>query len=268
MFFALRSLVLGAIYFYCFRQLALGSRRLFHFTLLALSLLYFHCAPAYLFIGMNHGVVPSWMSYMNYISYMDLALKTVLAFSAMAMWIENQNDRVSQIARELDRVRRENARDGNLDYLTGLLNQDSLRKRMDGDESFKGVASVCDLDDFKSINDRFGHVVGDEVLRNVGNLLRSSIRAEDFAFRWGGDEFAILFSEQETSIARRRMGEIEARLQDFRVRGYTALQISFSWGVAEGDSVPLREVLERADQEMYAKKRARAAARPLSENPQ
>ena len=267
-FLAVRSLVLGAIYFYCFRQLALGSRRLFHFTLLALSLLYFHCAPAYLFIGTNQGVVPPWMSYMNYIGYVDLALKTVLAFAAMAMWIENQNERVSQIARELDRVRRENALDGSLDYLTGLLNQDSLRKRIDADENFKGVAAVCDLDDFKSINDRFGHVVGDEVLRNVGNLLRSSVRAEDFAYRWGGDEFAILFSDQEARPAQTRMQGIETRLQDFRVRGYTSLQISFSWGVAEGNGVPLREVLEHADQQMYSQKRARAAARPLTENPQ
>jgi two-component system cell cycle response regulator len=195
----------------------------------------------------------------------DLALKTVLAFSAMAMWIENQNDRVAQIARELDRVRRENAQDGSLDYLTGLLNQDSLRKRVDSDDDFKGVAAVCDLDDFKAINDRFGHVVGDEVLRNVGNLLRSSIRAEDFAYRWGGDEFVVLFSDQETRLAQRRMSEIETRLGDFRVRGYTSLQISFSWGVAEGNGVALKVVLEQADREMYARKRVRVAGR--AENP-
>jgi diguanylate cyclase (GGDEF)-like protein len=267
LFFALRSLMLGAIYFYCFRQVALGSRRLFHFTLLALSVLYFHCAPAYLFIGVNHGIVPPWMGYINYISYVDLALKTVLAFSAMAMWIENQNDRVAQIARELDRVRRDNAQDGSLDYLTGLLNQDSLRKRVDRDDDFKGVAAVCDLDDFKAINDRFGHVVGDEVLRNVGNLLRTSIRAEDFAYRWGGDEFVVLFSDQETRLAQRRMEGIETRLGDFRVRGYTSLQISCSWGVAEGNGVALKVVLEQADREMYARKRARVAARVVTENP-
>jgi diguanylate cyclase (GGDEF)-like protein len=269
-FLAVRSLVLGLIYFYSFRQLAQGfqvkSRRLFHLTLLALSLLYLHCFPAYLFIQWTHGIVPAWMAYMSYIGYVDLALKTVLAFSAMAMWIENQNDRVSQIARELDRVRREAAHDGSLDYLTGLANPDSLRKRIDLEDSFKGVAAVCDLDEFKIINDRFGHVVGDEVLRNVGNLLRSSIRAEDIAYRWGGDEFAILFRDQEPRHARDRMAAIEARLGDFRVRGHTSLQISFSWGVAEGNGVPLRTVLEQADREMYATKRARAAARPLPEN--
>jgi diguanylate cyclase (GGDEF)-like protein len=254
LFFALRSLVLAVVYLYSLPQPSLGPRRLLHFTLLALSAISIGSASAYL---LNP-------AYLSHIAYVDLALKTVLPFSAMAMWIENQNERVAQITQELDRVRRDTARDGCLDSLTGILNQDSFRKRIDTDESFKGVAVVCDLDDLKSINDQFGHVVGDEVLRNVGNLLRSSIRAEDVAFRWGGDEFAILFRDQEARVAQNRMAEIEARLKDFRVRGYTSLQISFSWGVAEGNGVPLREVLEQADREMYANKRARGAARPVT----
>ena len=123
--------------------------------------------------------------------------------------------------------------------------------------TFEGVVSVCDMDNFKDVNDRYGHLVGDETLRNIGHLLRTSIRAEDEAFRWGGDEFVILFHNQNQEVARRRMQAIEGRLRDFRVRGYGALSISFSWGTAESQGRSLRETLDDADQQMYGFKRQR-----------
>jgi diguanylate cyclase (GGDEF)-like protein len=253
----LRSLVLSAIYFYTFRQLGFGVKKLFHFTLLALSLLYLQSAFAYVYLATRAGAVPFRMAYMDYVGYYDLALKTMLAFSAMAMWIENQSDRLAQIGKELDRARRKATKEQSLDYLTGLLNQDSLRRRFDSGELFTGVAVVCDMDDFKSINDRLGHVVGDEVLRNVGNLIRSSIRAEDLAYRWGGDEFAILFEEQGMQLARTRMLAVEARLHNFQIRGHGSMDIQFSWGAAEGASCGFREILDQADREMYALKQQR-----------
>ena len=100
------------------------------------------------------------------------------------------------------------------------------------------------MDNFKSINDQYGHLVGDEILRNIGHLLRSSIRQEDEAFRWGGDEFVILFGNQNLPVVKARMLEIRRRLSDFRVRGYGALPISFSWGVSEAASGQLRQVLD------------------------
>ena len=75
-----------------------------------------------------------------------------------------------------------------IDRLTGLLNQAALARRMESGEPFTGVVAVCDMDNFKSINDQYGHLVGDEILRNIGHLLRSSVRQQDEAFRWGGDE--------------------------------------------------------------------------------
>ena len=116
------------------------------------------------------------------------------------------------------------------------------------------------MDNFKDVNDRYGHLVGDETLRNIGHLLRSSIRGEDEAFRWGGDEFVILFHNQNQEVARNRMRAIESRLRDFNVRGYGALSISFSWGTAEAQGRPLRETLDEADQVMYELKRGRKKA--------
>jgi diguanylate cyclase (GGDEF)-like protein len=116
------------------------------------------------------------------------------------------------------------------------------------------------MDNFKDVNDRYGHLAGDEILRNIGNLLQSSIRHEDEAFRWGGDEFVILFHNQQSAVARKRMGDIEARLREFRVRGFGVLPISFSWGTADAQDRALREALDEADRNMYALKRARAGA--------
>ena len=117
-----------------------------------------------------------------------------------------------------------------LDRLTGLLNQAALSQRVEEPAGFEGVVVVCDMDNFKDINDRYGHLVGDEILRNIGNLLQSSIRHEDEAFRWGGDEFVILFRNQRTDVAVRRMTDIESRLRDFRVRGLGILPITLQLG--------------------------------------
>jgi diguanylate cyclase (GGDEF)-like protein len=123
---------------------------------------------------------------------------------------------------------------------------------------FEGVVSVCDMDNFKDINDRHGHLVGDEILRNVGHLLRASIRQEDEAFRWGGDEFVILFHNQNPEVVRLRMGDLEKRLREFQLRGFGVLPISFSWGTAEARGRPLRDTLDEADRCMYAFKRRRS----------
>jgi two-component system cell cycle response regulator len=118
------------------------------------------------------------------------------------------------------------------------------------------------MDNFKDVNDRYGHLVGDEILRNIGNLLQTSIRHEDEAFRWGGDEFVILFRGQRVEVAARRMADLEHRLRDFRVRGLGMLPITFSWGTADTEGRGLREAVDEADRNMYILKRARAAERP------
>ena len=181
----------------------------------------------------SFGGEPAWLRYLQYETYDDFALHCVLAFSAMAMWSENQIDRIRELAAELDYLRREVKHTLDLDQLTGLFNQAALARRIEASGEFEGVVAVCDMDNFKDINDRYGHLVGDEILRNIGNLLQSSIRHEDEAFRWGGDEFVVLFQNQRAEVADKRMAEIEARLLDFRVRGLGVLPISFSWGTAE-----------------------------------
>ena len=201
---------------------------------------------------------PSHSAWLSLYDAFEFAVLAAIV-AAMAMWGGRQAGRIRELGAEMDRLRREAARNLDLDRLTGLLNQAALARRLEEPPSFQGVVAVCDMDGFKDINDSYGHLVGDEILRNVGHLLQASIRHEDEAFRWGGDEFVILFHNQLSEVARRRMTDIEARLQGFRVRGVGALPISFSWGTAEARGRPLREALDEADRSMYAGKRKRAA---------
>jgi diguanylate cyclase (GGDEF)-like protein len=258
------ALVLAFVYFYNFltlrRHQGVG-RRIFRFSLLLLAVAFLE--HAVIFVYLYHaGRAPAWAQYLHHETYIDFALHCLLAFAAMAMWSEGQIDRIQELDAELDHVRRETKHTLDLDRLTGLFNQAALSRRVEEPGEFGGVVAVCDMDNFKDVNDRFGHLVGNEILRNIGNLLQASIRHEDEAFRWGGDEFVILFHNQRADVARKRMAEIELRLRDFRVRGFGILPISFSWGTAEAYGRTLRDALEEADRNMYALKRSRAGERP------
>ncbi len=261
-YYASHALVLSFVYFYNFfalRRNAGVGVRVFRFSLAVLAIVFLEHAVLVWYLY-HTGGEPAWARYLHHETYYDFALHCVLAFAAMAMWSECQIDRIRELRAELDHLRREGEQGPDLDRLTGLLNQAALARLVEDPANFEGVVAVCDMDNFKDVNDRYGHLAGDEILRSIGNLLRSSIRQEDEAFRWGGDEFVILFHNQRPEVARTRMSGIEARLREFRVRGYGALPISFSWGTADGRGRPLRQTLDEADRNMYALKRTRARA--------
>jgi diguanylate cyclase (GGDEF)-like protein len=267
---ATHALVLSSVYGYnmiAVRRNAGAGARVFRFSLLMLTVAFI--VHAVVFFSVYHsGAEPGWARFLPREAYYDFALHCVLAFAAMAMWSESQMDRVHELHLELENARRDSARGQELDTLTGLLNQSALARRVEEVSAFHGSVVVCDMDNFKEINDSFGHLIGDEILRNVGNLLHASIRHQDEAFRWGGDEFVILFHDQLADAVSKRMTTLEGRLRNFRVRGAGALPISFSWGATEGAGRPLREALDEADHRMYALKRQRfggpAEDRPLS----
>jgi diguanylate cyclase (GGDEF)-like protein len=257
-FRGLHAAVLAVIYGYSFINIGVVCRfqtgiggKMLRFTLACLFLQYVGHAWVHFYAAF--GEPATWMTRLQWINVYDLVPQTLLAFSAMAMWIQTQQDSIGQLRIELDVLEKTALGSAELDHLTGLQNRMALDRHLD--EAFTGVVAVCDLDYFKDINDRFGHLVGDEVLRNVGNLIRTSIRTEDDAFRWGGDEFVIVFRHQHLELALGRMAVLEERLQTFRIRGHGPFPLGLSWGAAEGDHRVLRPVLEEADLQMYERKR-------------
>lgn len=110
---------------------------------------------------------------------------------------------------------------------------------------------IFDLDDFKEINDQYGHLAGDSVLKSVSNIINGNIRNNDWLFRWGGDEFIVLFSNTEFSTGEDLSKKLQAYISNYSF--INDIQVTISCGVATyKDSVD--DLLYLADQRMYKNK--------------
>ncbi len=194
--------------------------------------------------------------------YAPLQIAFALALVVIAVRLQSQREQLRTLNEELVRLRKEAASRLDIDPLTGLLNRSALTRWLDEEKGFDGLVVVCDMDDFKPLNDVYGHLVGDEILRGVGHLVRSSIREEDIAFRWGGDEFVIFFHAEDKTLVDERLHSIEERLQKFHIRHQGSKPVRFSWGIAPAHTGSLREALAEADRLMYEAKRARRPEPP------
>ncbi len=150
------------------------------------------------------------------------------------------------------------------DPLTGLFNRrrllEELEREIDRVARYGGQAAFLwlDLDDFKDINDTYGHTVGDLVLQETARVLRQSVRRTDVAGRLGGDEFGILLLNADEKMAREVAHRLLAQLRSVTIPGMGNLRISASIGIAmvEGDGLSAQDVLVRADRAMYRAKRS------------
>jgi diguanylate cyclase (GGDEF)-like protein/putative nucleotidyltransferase with HDIG domain len=138
------------------------------------------------------------------------------------------------------------------DAMTGLPNVAALAMRLSGNSS-PGAVVVCDLDGFKDVNDRFGHLMGNRMLEALAERFRKSCRNGDFVARLGGDEFVLLLDGIGP-------GEIASRISQFRemVRSTgrslckeEVLDASFGAAFFPADGTTSDELLAAADQRMY-----------------
>jgi len=122
-----------------------------------------------------------------------------------------------------------------------------------------GVLIFVDLDEFKPINDTFGHAAGDEVLRTVSNLLRGHIRDTDYIGRLGGDEFAILLPRSNKRNGVRRAEDLDRKLNNaYAAWDNNQIPIKASCGVhMYAAKAEVKELLEAADAAMYKIKQER-----------
>ncbi len=152
------------------------------------------------------------------------------------------------------------------DPLTGLGNRASMERRLVEEVSFARRheqplgALMLDLDHFKRINDRYGHHAGDQVLRAVGQAVRATIRLEDAAFRYGGEELAILVRGIPEPGMVAMAERIRVSIEQLQVRlGERVVEVTVSIGAAmlrPAAADPGRDLLARADTALYQAKRA------------
>jgi diguanylate cyclase (GGDEF)-like protein len=192
------------------------------------------------------------------------------SFSNMLGTVEQQAIDINTFAMRLDAAYRElEATNAKLketsfkDEVTGLYNRRFFSLRLEEEISrfrrFNHPVSVVvlDLDGFKSVNDEFGHAVGDETLRDVGQILMKHSRGINVVSRYGGDEFAVLLVETSKSGARLYADRIRQVVATFPYSH--GKRVTASFGVAslpDDEASTSEELFRAADGALYAAKRA------------
>jgi len=176
--------------------------------------------------------------------------------------LESRAREVEELTRQLEQAKSEAL----LDPLTGLKNRRGFEiavKELGASGSpFGGAALVlADIDHFKQINDRHGHLLGDKILKAIGQTLLANLKGRDIAARPGGDEFVILLQQTPLVGARALAEQIRTAVAAGRIRRADSKEqpgsVTLSIGVALGTSDDtLESMLARADAALYAAKRA------------
>jgi len=169
--------------------------------------------------------------------------------------------KVKMLFDELDNERNKYRKIAITDPLTGCYTRYYFTEYFD---RFQGIIErkggtisliMIDVDRFKTINDKYGHIVGDKVLREIGQTLTKCVRKMDLVVRYGGDEFLIMLSDTDKSKAKRIANRLAKRVSEIIIPELDE-QITISFGISVYDgSKSLEDVLKIADRTMYNQKR-------------
>lgn len=163
------------------------------------------------------------------------------------------------------------------DFLTEVPNRRSLDKRLEEEVSrskrYKGTFSmlVIDIDHFKKVNDRYGHLVGDRVLKAVAKLLDTNKRSTDYLARYGGEEFVLILPELTVDKAKIVAEKLRKKVASSKFH-FESTRISVTVSVGLGEIVAARETVEdffdRVDKALYrAKEQGRNQCEPATRIP-
>ena len=145
------------------------------------------------------------------------------------------------------------------DELTGLINKNTLKKRVEQEIAYCERTGGCfgiafiDLDNFKDINDTFGHLVGDAVLAEIAGLLQESFRQGNIIARFGGDEFIILFKDVGRDLENLLLKRILDAMQQIK-KAQFPISASVGFSYYPEDGCEFASLIAKADHNMYLAK--------------
>lgn len=139
----------------------------------------------------------------------------------------------------------------NIDTLTGLNN----RRILERIRECSGVV-MCDIDDFKKVNDTYGHDIGDTVIKRVTEIIKENTRSKDYVCRFGGDEFFIGFVECPENIIDERIEKIRIEVSNDRLLTKLKDKVTISFGfVINYNLEDLDSLIKKADKALYESKK-------------
>ncbi len=144
----------------------------------------------------------------------------------------------------------------NMDPLTKLSNRRGLENYVSLVAGEKYCVAMLDIDNFKNVNDTFGHDAGDEVLCRIAEKLKEGIRRSDLASRWGGEEFVVCLPDCPVENGMKIMEKILESTRALTFEKWPDLRVSFTCGITEKEMEPFDETIKRADCLLYHGKRS------------
>jgi len=202
-------------------------------------------------------VLPTLTTFLQVVSYGVAYALSGTVFSTLIVFIYVQN-------RNMD-----------IDYLTGLYNRRKLdrymrRKILSSTEEHTFSAILIDINQFKIINDSLGHNAGDAAIRDAAAILRSTLRADTFIARYGGDEFCVISDLDDSRSLERLIERIRRNAEEYNRMSGKSYLLSFSIGgdvYRASSHMSLEEYQRHIDLLMYENKRAHANISPAAAAP-
>lgn len=185
----------------------------------------------------------------TFITHYETLLATFLGLIVLSLmiYLAHSNSRENKYLIHLSEI----------DPLTSVFNKETTQKLID--QKLKNHEHFCflilDVDDFKSVNDNYGHAVGDKVLKNLSDLFKNHFRQTDIVGRIGGDEFIILIEDEH--IAESRIQSLLKKVNELKIEELQDFKLSISVGMAFAPSngTTFMELYRHADHALYQTKR-------------
>lgn len=193
----------------------------------------------------------------------DLEIKVKLRTAELKNSVEKLNKEIQERTAAQEQLKVF----ASMDVMTGLYNRATgmamLEKQLQLAERNDYRVTVCftDIDNLKEVNDKHGHMVGDQLIITAAQIIKNNVRESDFVFRMGGDEFVAVFpqcSQMEAQMIWQRINKNFDENNDMSTLG---IKISISYGLAEyipGSGIKMSELIDKADAAMYEHKISRS----------